>query len=97
MSSPENYASKDLLSKAQEFEQAMGYSEEIPFKAFNLETMHDDDTGQGLQDSPESVEKLVCTDFTQAEIEVINSDSSAVRVWLEFNKHSSQKFWGPQV
>ena len=86
VSSPENYARKDLLSMSQEFEQGMDNSEEIPFKDFNLAT---------IEDSPEFVEKLVCTDFTQAKIEVVNSYSSAVRVWLKLNKHPSQNFWGP--
>ena len=95
VSSPENYARKDLLSMSQEVEQAMGHSEEIPFEVFNLTTMHDDDTGQGQQDFTEPVEKLVYTDFTQAKIEVINSNSSAVRVWLQLNNHPSQNLWCP--
>ena len=57
--------------------------------------MHDDDTGQGQQVLQEPVKKLAYTDFTQAKIEAINSNSSAMRVWLQLGKHASQNFWCP--
>ena len=88
-------ASKALMNKSAKYDQTVGRSVEITHKAFNPSTVNDEDTAESMQDLQESVENWVQGDFTHARIEVINSDSRTVRVWMQFTKNLNQNFWCP--